>query len=304
MLIKSIDDAVRKAVADAGDVFRGQDIEKIIKEACDKGAERVDLKMPVTIATKDEPWIYISSAVTIDRNFEIYVIVDLSDVSEDYLKAKVYQGVFLMNRPRPAISVYERSVMIKAEDYEQYVGSNAVKNFAKFIRVSSALTSPEHAEVLRSVEMSLTRVVAVMPDMPTFVADAGEKVRDLTTETMSVFEAPTYSRSFSLNSPPGVVDMILANKGVAAETRFNESIDRQLLWEVDGDMVELEAVKAVSKSFGGLFTKPSSIIKRQGYNKSAAIAEGKSYALAHVREVIKNAEVHTLIAKNPLWGSW
>lgn len=302
MLIKSIDDAVRKAVADAGDVFKDQDVEKIIKEACEKGAKRVDLKMPVTIATKDEPWIYVSSTVTIDRNFEIYVIVDLSDVSEDYLKAKVYQGVFLMNRPRPAISVYERSVIIKAEDYEQYVGSNAVKNFAKFMSVSSALSSPDQAEVLRSVEESLTRVVAVMPEAPTFVA--GEKVRDLSVETMSVFEAPTYSRSFSLNSPPGIVDMILANEGAAAAARFNESIDRQLLWEVDGDMVELEAVKAVSKSFGGLFTKPNSIIKRYGYNKSAAIAEGKSYALAHVREAIKNAEVNDLIAKNPLWGSW
>ena len=302
MLIKSIDDAVRKAVADAGDVFNGQDIEKIIQKACEEGAKRIDLKMPVTIATKDEPWIYVSSTVTIDRNFEIYVIVDLSDVSEDYLKAKVYQGVFLMSRPRPAISVYERSVMIKAEDYEQYVGSNAVKNFAKFMCVSSALSSPDHAEILRSVEMSLTRVVAVMSEIPSVVSD--EELKTTTASTMSVFEAPTYSRSFSLNSPPGIVDLILANNSASAKTRFNESIDRQLLWEVDGDMVELEAVKAVSKSFGGLFTKPSNIITRQGYNKSSAIAEGKSYALAHVREAIKNAEVNALIAKNPLWGSW
>lgn len=302
MLIKSIDDAVRKAVSDAGDVFNGQDIEKIIQKACKEGAKRVDLKMPVTIATENEPWIYISSVVTIDRDFELYVIVDLSDVSEDYLKAKVYQGVFLMNRPRPAVSAYERSVMIKAEDYEQYIGGNAVKNFAKFMSTSSVLLSPYYEELLRSVERSLTREVAVMPDMPIVVSD--EEFKAITVSKMSVFEASTYARSFSLNSPPGVVDMILGGESSSAIARFNESIDRQLLWEVDGDMVELDAIKAVSKSFGGLFSKPGSVLKRQSYNKSSAIAEGKSYALAYVREAIKNAEVHALIAKNPLWGSW
>ena len=82
--------------------------------------------MPVTISTPDEPWIYISSALTADRNFELFVIINLTDVAEDYLKAKVFRASF-MQEDRASDVTYEKSIMIKAEDYESYVGSAAVK---------------------------------------------------------------------------------------------------------------------------------------------------------------------------------
>lgn len=95
MYIKSIDEAVRKAISEAAHIFKDGDVERIVKEACEKANQRISIKMPVTISTPNEPWIYISSTLTADRNFELFVIVNLTDVAEDYLKAKVFQGIFM-----------------------------------------------------------------------------------------------------------------------------------------------------------------------------------------------------------------
>lgn len=302
MYIKSIDEAIRKAIEESG-AFKGKEVEHIVKEAYEKASQRISIKMPVTISTPDEPWIYISSTLTCDRNFELFVIVNLTDVSEDYLKAKVFQGIFYAGKPRPAMSLYEKSIMIKAEDFESYVGPAAVKNFANDLMESDVLKTVEFENVFNSVKDSMTKVLP--PAMPeasiSFVDGVAKKT---TASTMSVFEAPTFSRSFSLNSPPGIVELILNSKSEQAARRFNESIDRQLMWEVDGDIGEIEAIKAVSKSFGGLFARPGEMITRTGYNKAAMLSEGKSYALAHVREVIKNEQMNALVSSNPLWGSW
>jgi hypothetical protein len=75
----------------------------------------------------------------------------------------------------------------------------------------------------------------------------------------------------------------------------------QLFSEYDGEMDEIESVKAVSKCFGGLFARPGEMITRLGYDKAAMLSEGKSYALAHVREAIKHAEV-TASSRKTLFG--
>ncbi|ELP0880825.1 TPA: hypothetical protein RRJ08_004034 [Klebsiella pneumoniae] len=303
MYIKSIDEAVRKAVSDASHLFKDRDVEQVIKEACEKANQRISIKMPVTIATPNEPWIYISSALTADRNFELFVIVNLTDVTEDYLKAKVFQGIFYTGRPRPVMSLYEKSIMIKAEDYESYVGPAAVKNFANYMLESGVLQAPEFDHVLRSLRATMTTKVASMPDIPKFVDDI-PMTASITAVHSSAFEAPGYSRAFSLKAPSGIINAILDQKSSQAKNRFNESIEMQLFSEYDGNMEDVEAVKAVSKCFGGLFTRPGDMITRLGYDKAAMLSEGKSYALAHVREAIKHAEVHSLVAENPLWGSW
>lgn len=305
MYIKSIDEAVRKAISDASQLFKDRDVEQVVKEACEKANQRISIKMPVTISTPDEPWIYISSALTADRNFELFVIVNLTDVAEDYLKAKVFQGIFYAGRPRPAMSLYEKSIMIKAEDYESYVGSAAVKNFANYMLESGVLQAPEFDHVLRSLRATMTTEVVSMPDIPKVVDDVSMTgAMALSAVHSSAFEAPGYSRAFSLKAPSGIIDAILDQKSSQAKNRFNESIEMQLFSEYDGNMEDVEAVKAVSKCFGGLFTRPGDMITRLGYDKAAMLSEGKSYALAHVREAIKHAEVHSLVAENPLWGSW
>lgn len=301
MYIKSIDEAVRKAISDASHLFKDRDVEQVIKEACEKANQRISIKMPVTISTSDEPWIYISSALTVDRNFELFVIVNLTDVAEDYLKAKVFQGIFYAGRPQPAMSLYEKSIMIKAEDYESYVGPAAVKNFANYMLESGVLQAPEFDHVLRSLRATMTTEVAIMPKMPPMIESTAG---DMEIKKATVFAAPGYSRAFSLKAPSGIIDAILDQKSSQAKNRFNESIEMQLFSEYDGNMEDVEAVKAVSKCFGGLFTRPGDMITRLGYDKAAMLSEGKSYALAHVREAIKHAEVHSLVAENPLWGSW
>ena len=305
MYIKSIDEAVRKAISDASHLFKDRDVEQVVKEACEKANQRISIKMPVTISTPDEPWIYISSALTADRNFELFVIINLTDVAEDYLKAKVFQGIFYAGRPRPAMSLYEKSIMIKAEDYESYVGSAAVKNFANYMLESGVLQAPEFDHVQRSLRATMTTEVVSMPDIPKVVDDVSMTgAMALSAVHSSAFEAPDYSRAFSLKAPGGIIDAILDQKSSQAKNRFNESIEMQLFSEYDGNMEDVEAVKTVSKCFGGLFTRPGDMITRLGYDKAAMLSEGKSYALAHVREAIKHAEVHSLVAENPLWGSW
>ncbi len=37
MYIKSIDEAVRKAISEAAHIFKDGDVERIVKEACEKG---------------------------------------------------------------------------------------------------------------------------------------------------------------------------------------------------------------------------------------------------------------------------
>lgn len=305
MYIKSIDEAVRKAISEAAHIFKDRDVEQVVKEACEKANQRISIKMPVTISTPDEPWIYISSALTADRNFELFVIVNLTDVAEDYLKAKVFQGIFYAGSPRPAMSLYEKSIMIKAKDYESYVGPAAVKNFANYMLESGVLQAPEFDRVLRSLRATMTTEVVSMPDIPKVVDDVSMTgAMALSAVHSSAFEAPGYSRAFSLKAPSGIIDAILDQKSSQAKNRFNESIEMQLFSEYDGNMEDVEAVKAVSKCFGGLFTRPGDMITRLGYDKAAMLSEGKSYALAHVREAIKHAEVHSLVAENPLWGSW
>lgn len=303
MYIKSIDEAVRKAISEAAHIFKDGDVERIVKEACEKANQRISIKMPVTISTPNEPWIYISSTLTADRNFELFVIVNLTDVAEDYLKAKVFQGIFYAGSPRPAMSLYEKSIMIKAEDYESYVGPAAVKNFANYMLESGVLQAPEFDRVLRSLRATMTTEVVSMPKIPKIVDDTPETAA-ITAVHSSAFETLGYSRAFSLKAPGGIIDAILDQKSSQAKNRFNESIEMQLFSEYDGEMDEIESVKAVSKCFGGLFARPGEMITRLGYDKAAMLSEGKSYALAHVREAIKHAEVHSLVAENPLWGSW
>jgi hypothetical protein len=303
MYIKSIEEAVRKAIGEVSHLFKNQDIEQVVKEACEKANKRISIKMPVTISTPMEPWIYVSSALTVDRHFELFVIVNLTDVAEDYLKAKVFQGLFYAGRPRPTMSLYEKSIMIKAEDYESYVGSGAVKNFAGYLLESGVLQPPEFDNVLRSLRATMTTQVVSMPEIPKAVDDT-PMTAAITTVHSSAFEASGYSRAFSLKAPSGIIDAILDQKASQAKNRFNESIEMQLFNVYDGDMDEIEAVKAVSKCFGGLFARPGDMITRLGYDKAAMLSEGRSYALAHVREAIKHAEVHNLVAENPLWGSW
>lgn len=195
--------------------------------------------------------------------------------------------------------------MIKAEDYESYVGSAAVKNFANYMLESGVLQAPEFDHVLRSLRATMTTEVVSMPDIPKVVDDVSMTgAMALSAVHSSAFEAPGYSRAFSLKAPSGIIDAILDQKSSQAKNRFNESIEMQLFSEYDGNMEDVEAVKAVSKCFGGLFTRPGDMITRLGYDKAAMLSEGKSYALAHVREAIKHAEVHSLVAENPLWGSW
>ena len=300
MFIESIDTAVRKAIADAGDVFHGHDIEKLVAEACTAGAERISLNLPVTLTTADEPWLYVSSALTYDRKFEIYVMLDLSRVSEDYLKAKVYRGVFAASRPQPSTPLYEKSLIIKAEEYEAYIGKEAVENFAMHIVESGACRDKS---IRDSVHESLKIFVPVLSDSVSLDYDLVTEMPTSVSKT-SALTSPKHARHFSLNSPPGIVEMILSGKEDQASGRFNESIDRQLVWEVDGDLDEMEAIKAVSRGFGGILARPGGIIIRHGYNKSSFIAEGKSYALAHIKNAIATAEVSNLAIKNPLWGSW
>ena len=92
MYIKSIDEAVRKAISEAAHIFKDGDVERIVKEACEKANQRISIKMPVTISTPNEPWIYISSTLTADRNFELFVIVNLTDVAEDYLRDTQFEA--------------------------------------------------------------------------------------------------------------------------------------------------------------------------------------------------------------------
>lgn len=303
MYIKSIDDAVRKAISDASHLFKDRDVEQLVKEACEKANKRISIKMPVTISTPEEPWIYISSALTVDQHFELFVIVNLADVAEGYLKAKVFQGVFHAGKPRPAMSVYERSIMIKAEDYLSYVGPAAVRSFASHILQSGSLQPPEFESVIRSIRATMTTEVIALPEIPR-VIDESPLTAAVGVKSSSAFEAPGYSREYSIKAPHGIIEAILDQKTSQAVNRFNESIEMQLFNEYDGDTEEIESVKAVAKNFGGLFARPGEIINRLTYDKSAMLSEGKSYALAHVREAIKNAEVHHLVAENPLWGSW
>ncbi|HHT4259226.1 TPA: hypothetical protein ACTYZB_004894 [Klebsiella variicola] len=302
MYIKSIHEAASKAVSEAGEVFKGHDIEKIIKEACQKGSERVSWKMPLALSEK-QPWLHINSTITADRLFEIFVIVDLSRATSQSEDVTVYRGVFTMERPRPAFYVYEKMIKVKIDDYKRYTHPAACREFAEeILRKSDLYTSPGYNRLKRSLHETVNATLSSAEVRPMEIGDAIAKLP--TSKRASVFETEGYFRSYNFTAPPGIVDLLFEQHGETAVTRINESVEMQLMWELDGDQEEIEAVKVVSKVFGGLFLRLKEMFTNLYYEKSLLVAEGKSYALAHVREAAKHAEVRELAATNPIWGSW
>jgi hypothetical protein len=85
--------------------------------------------------------------------------------------------------------------MIKAEDYESYVGPAAVKNFANYMLESGVLQAPEFDRVLRSLRATMTTEVVSMPKIPKIVDDTPETAA-ITAVHSSAFETPGYSRAF------------------------------------------------------------------------------------------------------------
>lgn len=302
-LAAAVEERLAKEVEELTDEQR-----KIIRDASiSVGASRVTEDVDCALFKEGQPWLSVMLAKLPDSNYFAFEVVNFLE-SREREGVAVDFGIIKMGVRRPGKMVGKRVYReTNTEDVK-------LKSLRQFLKDCVAQHEKEEryagSDFLRALRDSLERRVAVMTAIPRHAISVSppsplpDKIETKTFEWLHPDNVGNV-HCFDLNSPPGVFELLIKDHKACIDMFNNETM--YLLDTQFDDESLIGVVQGVSRACGGFMSAPERALIRVSNELPVKLAEGKSYALAKVKEMvtaIKLSRPRESCGVMPQWGAF